>query len=153
MTGKAVCLFFCALSCNCFANESPEALQEAFMAGARANDADAIADCYSADAVSYDIGTRVLHGPDAVRESWAGFFSQFRIIAIDLENTHMEKRDDLAVAWGEFTLQAEPLGGGEPMLMQGRFTDVAENFNGHWLYTMDHASLPLPPPPEDQGAP
>ncbi|MBT8061116.1 MAG: hypothetical protein KJO85_00430 [Gammaproteobacteria bacterium] len=27
--------------------------------------------------------------------------------------------------------------------------DVSRNFNGTWLYVMDHVSMPLPPPPQE----
>jgi len=40
-----------------------------------------------------------------------------------------------------------PKGGGEPMVMKGRATVIVKKIGGKWLYTVDHASVPLPPPP------
>ena len=37
---------------------------------------------------------------------------------------------DTAVAWGLFTIMAEPVAGGEAVEMQGRYMDVAKNIDG-----------------------
>jgi hypothetical protein len=31
--------------------------------------------------------------------------------------------------------------------MEGRYTSVAVRKNGKWMYVVDHASVPMPPPP------
>jgi ketosteroid isomerase-like protein len=56
----------------------------------------------------------------------------------------MTESGDLAAAWGLYTITAQPVGGGDPLVMQGRYLDVARNFDGRWLYIADHASVPLP---------
>ena len=34
-----------------------------------------------------------------------------------------------------------------PQIIEGRYTDVKRMHDGKWVYVMDHASVPLPPPP------
>jgi ketosteroid isomerase-like protein len=131
-------------SATSMANESAAALQEAFVAGLVANDAQALADCYAPDAINFPVSTLVGHGPDSVAESWGGFFSSFKVIAADLSDGHLEIHGDTAIAWGFFKIVAEPIEGGEAVEMLGRYMDVARNFDGHWLYVADHASIPPP---------
>ena len=126
------------------ANNSSEALQEAFLAALRANDPAALAACYTEKAVNFPVDSLVGIGPDSVHESWNGFFSAFKVVDASLSQTHMETHGDTAIAWGLFTIVARPAAGGEAVEMNGRYMDVARNFDGHWLYVADHASMPLP---------
>jgi len=128
--------------------DSPQALQDGFLDAMRAGDVDGMAACYAADATNFGLDTMVGTGPDAVRADWSKFFKNFTVTAVTLSDKHREISGDLSSAWGLFTLTATPVGGGEPMVMSGRYTDVSKNFNGKWLYVADHASVPLPPPPE-----
>jgi len=128
--------------------DSSQALQEGFLDAMRANDADAMAACYTADATNFGLATMVGTGPDAVRADWSEFFKNYTVMSVELRDKHVEISGDLATAWGLFTLTASPVGGGEPVVMEGRYTDVSKNFDGKWLYVADHASMPLPPPPE-----
>jgi uncharacterized protein (TIGR02246 family) len=124
--------------------DTPQALQDAFMAALRAGDADAVAACYTADAVTFTPDRMIGFGPDAARESWGAFFQQHRVLSAELSEQHMTESGDLAAAWGLYTITAQPVGGGDPLVMQGRYMDVARNFDGRWLYIADHASVPLP---------
>jgi uncharacterized protein (TIGR02246 family) len=127
-----------------FANDSPEALQAAFMNALRTNDVNGLAACYTEDATNFPVGSLAGVGPDSVRTSWNGFFADFRVTSARLTNEHMEKLGDTAVAWGLFIIMAEPVGGGDPVEMQGRYMDVSRNIDGQWLYIADHASIPVP---------
>ena len=127
-----------------FANESAEALQGAFMAALRANDAQALAECYTNDAVNFPVGSLIGNGPESVIESWSGFFADFKVVDASLSETHLEVHGDTAIAWGLFTIMAEPAEGGETVEMKGRYMDVARNMDGTWLYVADHASIPIP---------
>ena len=124
--------------------DTPQALQDAFMAALRAGDADALAACYTEDAVTFTPDRMIGFGPDAARESWGAFFQQHRVLSAELSEQHMTESGDLAAAWGLYTITAQPVGGGDPLVMQGRYMDVARNFDGRWLYIADHASVPLP---------
>ena len=39
---------------------------------------------------------------------------------------------------------------GEPLQMEGRYTDAKAERDGKWVYLVDHASVPIPPPPSDE---
>ncbi len=125
--------------------QSPEALQDAFVAALAANDAAAVAACYAQDALSYAMDEMAGVGPDFVRDSWSNFFSVYTIMEIGLYDTHMAISGDIAASWGLFRMLVEIAGDGEEIELHGRFTDVAKNVNGTWLYIADHASVPLPP--------
>ena len=127
-----------------FANDSPQALQDAFMTAMRANDVDGLAACYTADATNFPLDSMSGIGPESVRASWGGFFGAFRIIDASLSDDQLIVLGDTAIAWGLFNITAVPVEGGEPVDMQGRYTDVAKNIDGTWLYVMDHASVPSP---------
>jgi ketosteroid isomerase-like protein len=71
-----------ALCHSALAFESPQALQDGFMAALRANDADGMAACYTPDATSFSPDTMVGVGPDAVRTS-----KNFRVTSADSTTT------------------------------------------------------------------
>jgi len=137
-------LLFLACSPAAQAQESPQALQDAFLAALRAHDTAALAACYTADAVYFPVDAMQKTGPDAVRASWEDFFGRYRLLEVTVSDDHMETRGDTAVSWGLFQMTVEPLEGGDSMTMKGRFMDVARDVDGQWLYVADHASLPLP---------
>jgi len=116
------------------------------MAALKANNVQGLADCYTSDAVNFPVGTLVGSGPESVIESWSSFFAAYTVVDASLSDTHMELHGDTAVAWGLFTIMAEPAEGGDAVEMKGRYMDVARNMNGTWLYVADHASMPLPAP-------
>jgi uncharacterized protein (TIGR02246 family) len=126
------------------ANDSPEALQAAFVQALVSNNADGLAACYAPDAVNFPVDAMVGVGPDSVRESWNGFFATYTVKSVSLTDTRMETFGDTAAAWGIFTMLVEPVAGGEPVEMRGRYMDVARSFDGNWLYIADHASVPTP---------
>ena len=128
-----------------FAHDSPEALMDRFMDALRAEDAEGLAACYADDAVNFPIsGAMKEIGPDAVKASWDGFFSAFRVIDARLPEKHIETHGDTAIAWGLFRIEAEPVEGGEPVVIKGRFMDVSRKIDGTWMYVADHASVPAP---------
>ena len=133
-----------AISPAAYAFDSPQALQYGFMAALRANDIEGLAECYTADATNFAIDSMSGTGPDSVRASWGGFFEAFTVTAAELYHDHLEVSGDLAAAWGLFTITAVPAGGGEAVVIEGRYMDVAKNFDGNWLYIADHASVPMP---------
>ena len=144
-----VIVLFVTCSAPAEAYDSPEALQAIFMAALRANDAQGLAACYTGDAVNFPVDSLIGHGPESVAASWSGFFAAYTVVEATLSEQHMETHDDTAIAWGLFTIRAEPAEGGDVVEMQGRYMDVARNIGGRWLYVADHASMPLPPPPEE----
>jgi uncharacterized protein (TIGR02246 family) len=133
-----------ALSLSLAANDSPQALQDAFSAAILGNDADAAAACYTPDAINYPLDAMSMVGPEPVRESWEAFFSANEVLEVDLGDPHVEVHGDTAITWGLFTMKIMPKDGGEAIVMQGRYTDVSRNIDGKWLYVFDHASVPMP---------
>ncbi len=143
---SALLVLIALFNSNVLAFDSPQALQDAFVAAMRANNADGLAACYTADAVNFPVEVMMETGPDAVRQSWQAFFQQYQVTNVALADGHMEVSGDLAAAWGRFTLTVQPHAGGDPFDMAGRYMDVAKKgSDGRWLYIADHASLPLPP--------
>ena len=104
-----------------FANESPKALQDAFVAAMKANDAAGLAACYSEDAISFAVDHMAGKGPEFVQADWGRFFSVYRVLDIQLKYEHMESHGDTAIAWGLFELTVEPVVGGESVVMAGRY--------------------------------
>jgi uncharacterized protein (TIGR02246 family) len=143
---KMFCFVFCLVcfASSSLANESPQALQDAFMTALKANDAQGLAECYSSDAVNFPVDTLVGIGPESAKASWSGFFATYKVVDASLSSTHLEIHGDTAIAWGLFTIMAEPAEGGDPIEMKGRYMDIARNIDGTWLYVADHASMPLP---------
>ncbi len=146
-------LLYLSICLACFssiapANESPQALQEAFMAALKANDAQRMADCYASNAVNFPVDSMVGIGPESALQSWSGFFAAYKVVDASLSDTHLEVHGNTAIAWGLFTIMAEPSEGGDAIAMKGRYMDVARNIDGIWLYVADHASVPTPAPEE-----
>jgi ketosteroid isomerase-like protein len=131
------------------ANDSPEALQDAFMMALKAGDVAGIAACYTEDATSYDVGVQVLHGPVAISGSWGGFFEAYEVLTAELYDNTVETHGDTGIAWGEFVLHVQPKAGGDPFDMVGRFTDVSRKVDGSFLYVIDHVSMVPAAPAEE----
>ncbi len=137
-------ILFLAISPIASAFDSPQALQDGFMAALRANDIEGLVMCYTDDATNFAIDSMSGTGPESVRASWGGFFEAFTVTAAELYDKHLEVSGDLAAAWGLFSITAVPAGGGDAVVIKGRYMDVAKNFDGNWFYIADHASVPVP---------
>lgn len=138
-----VCLIV-SVSSPVFAQDSPQALQDAFMAALKANSAPGLAALYTDDAVNFPVGDLIGIGPQSVAASWGGFFTAYKVVDASLAENHMEIHGDTAIAWGLFTIMAEPVAGGETVEMVGRYMDIARYIDGNWRYVADHASMPVP---------
>jgi ketosteroid isomerase-like protein len=57
---------------------------------------------------------------------------------------------DSVVSWGKWRFTVTPPGG-TPEIMDGRYTDLKAKRDGKWVFVLDHASAPLPPPPPSKG--
>ncbi|HSM68945.1 MAG TPA: nuclear transport factor 2 family protein [Xanthomonadales bacterium] len=139
ITATISLLFSASLS----AADSHQALQDAFVEAMVANDAAGIQATYAPDAVSFDMTHQRLDGPEAIGAAWAVFLAGTKILSAKLVDPHVEVHGDTGIAWGEFTMTAEPVGGGEAFEMTGRYSDVTRNFDGQWLYVLDHVSAPM----------
>ena len=139
---------FCVSINHVFADEGMNEIGDAFVRAFKANDLDGVVALYAEDAVSFPADTMAAQGKEQIRQSWGGLLNNFDVQDLIVSNAHHETSGDLSAAWGNFKMILLPKEGGDQVVMEGRFTDVARKIDGKWLYVADHASLPLPPPPE-----
>jgi uncharacterized protein (TIGR02246 family) len=132
-----------------WAQETPDALLEAFIAAIETEDSGAVAALFAEDADSYSPGTLHVRGRAAIAADWQGFFDAFDAIELDIELHGSAHAADIHAAWGVWTMTQTPADGGEPFTLTGRFMDVQRQIDGRWLYLADHASIS--PGPADSG--
>ena len=111
----------------------------------KANDLEAIMALYAPDAVAY-FPDGEYTGTQAIRQSWTDFLARFTVKDVSSEGTY-ETSGNTSLGLSHWSITVAPKAGGEPMVMKGRATVVVKKIGGKWLYTVDHASVPLPPPP------
>ena len=140
------------VACACaaapaLAQESPKALQDAFVAAVVAEDAGALAALYTEDADSYDPSGAVQKGRNEIAATWQAFFDVYDGFSAALmqKGEHALSKSSHA-AWGLWTMAAMPTGGGEETVWNGRFLDVSVKTPEGWRYIVDHASLLAPAP-------
>jgi len=141
-----VAAFLCSVSVIA-ADLGAEAVDQAWLRAAKANDLEGLVACYAPDAVFYPPDMLVAKGKDAIREDYKNLLAAMTIRDATITDAHYETHGDTAIAWGQFTLVLVPKAGGDPLQMQGRATEVCKKIGGKWLYVIDHASVPMPPPP------
>ncbi len=120
--------------------DTPQALQDAFVASINAEDADAVGALYTQNAYSYGPDGSVSHGPKAIADGWAAFFVAFDGFSITLEQQGEMHKGKIAGAWGLWTMSAMPVGGGDEVVWRGRYTDISKKTGDGWRYVADHAS-------------
>ncbi len=93
-------------------------------------------------------------GPDTMAMGYsaaqAGSEAMFKAIPgakLELLTRNNRVEGNVVLGWGTWrmTIPAQPA----PQVVEGRFTDVKAMKDGRMVYLMDHASVPLPPPPPD----
>jgi uncharacterized protein (TIGR02246 family) len=123
------------------AQDTPDALADAFCAAVVAEDKDALAALYTEDADSYGPDGSVVAGNEAIGESWVPFFAAFDDLTCTLEKAGLVKEGKHATAWGLWTIAATSAADGAPVVMKGRFMDIAIKTKDGWRYRADHASM------------
>ena len=126
-------------------DHAAKVIDHAWTQAMKANDLEAIMALYAPDAVAY-FPDGDFKGKPAIRKSWTDFLAMFTVKDATSEGTY-ETMGDTSLGWGYWSMTVVPKGGGEPIAMKGRATVVVKKIGGKWLYTVDHASVPLPPPP------
>jgi ketosteroid isomerase-like protein len=105
--------------------------------------------CYAPAAVLWGPDEAVARGTAAIREAYRGMLAGNTVKDASLTNVEHRQSGNLSAGWGRFTLTLVPKAGGAPVVMRGRFTEVAEKHDGEWLYVADHASAePARPAPK-----
>jgi uncharacterized protein (TIGR02246 family) len=144
-----LCFLTAALSTPLFAADpGAQALDNAFVKAFKAGDIEAVVGLYASDATLYPPGEMAAKGREAIRAVWGGFLSANTVTEVRLYETAYRTSGDLSTGLGRFSMTLQPKAGGAPFTLEGRFTDVAVKKDGKWLYVVDHASAPLPPPPK-----
>lgn len=125
-----------------------QAADEAWRKAITANDLEGIMAVYSEDAVMWLPDAPEAKGREAIRKSYAAMLAANTVTAATFANTHYQTSGDFSVGWGDFTLALSPKSGGDPVTLSGRFSVIARNEAGTWVYVVDHASAhPAPPKP------
>lgn len=146
--GKVVGLGLLGLAVPAMAQEhGAQIVDQAWAEAMKANDLEAIVALYAPDAVAY-FPDGDLQGIEAIRSYWAGFLAAFTVEDATNEGAY-ETLGDTSLGYGHWSMTAIPKAGGEPLQMQGRATVVVKKVGGRWQYQVDHASVPLAPPPEN----
>jgi uncharacterized protein (TIGR02246 family) len=127
------------------AEHGAEAADQGWVKAMKANDLEAVMALYAADAVAY-FPDGDFKGKPAIRKSWTDFLAMFTVKDATSEGTY-QTTGDTSLGWGHWSITVVPKAGGEPIAMKGRATVVVKKIGGQWLYVVDHASVPLPPPP------
>ena len=124
-------------------NEAGNAFTKAF----QANDLEGVMALYGDDAELFPPDAMEAVGKDAIRADYKGLMDRFTIQNFKVIEAHHENNGNISFGWGRFTMDMVPKTGGDPVHMEGRFSDVSRKVNGKWQYVVDHASVPFAPPP------
>jgi uncharacterized protein (TIGR02246 family) len=129
------------------ADAGSKAVDAAFVKAILANDAAAVAACYSDDAVLVMPGSPAIKGKKAIIEALAAFLGSVTVTAFTTSDTRYGTSGHLSAGWGRFSMTTVPKAGGAPVTEVGTFSDVAMKRNGKWQYVSDHASADPPASP------
>ena len=126
------------------AEHGAEMVDQAWVKAIKAQDLEAVMALYAPDAVAY-FPDGEFKGKEAIRKSWTDFLATFTVKDATSTGTY-ETIGDTSLGHGHWTLTVVPKAGGDPIPMKGRASVVTKKIGGKWLYVVDHASVPLPPP-------
>jgi ketosteroid isomerase-like protein len=128
--------------------QAADELDKKFIEAYNDRDADALMETYwnSPDLVSFPPGKMETRGWEATKNAIEEEFANAPEFVLELTETNNVVVGDAVLGYGKwrFTISIPDA---DPMIMEGRFSDVKANRDGKWVYILDHASAPLPPPP------
>ena len=125
---------------------------KAWLKAFTANDLEGVVALYAPDAHVFPPDEVEAVGTAQIRANYTALLNNFTVKEAKILDAHHKNVGDLSYAWGRFSITLVPKAGGEPVTMEGRFSDVSQKINGKWLYIVDHASM-NPPPPQAQTQP
>lgn len=129
-----------------FAEDGAKSVDARWLKAMKANDIDALVDCYAPDAVMWLPDTPEARGTKGIRDAYAGLLGANTVVDATITNAVYQTSGDLSTAWGNFTLTLKPKKGGDTVLMKGRFASASKKAGGTWRYVADLASTDPPPP-------
>jgi ketosteroid isomerase-like protein len=120
------------------------ALDQKFFEMYNNSDVDGIMALYwkSPDVVSYPPGELEIRGWDAIKEGFEKDFGSGQVGKLELMESSNTVAGDVVIGMGKWRYSIPD----PPMEIIGRYTDVKAKKDGKWVYTHDHASMPMPPP-------
>jgi ketosteroid isomerase-like protein len=123
------------------------ALDRAFVEAFNEGDAEALSGLYwnSPDVVSFPPDTLQVRGIEAIKTGTLRTMGAMKGAKVELTEIHQMPAGDVVIGWGLFRMSM-PAPDGTTVEIEGRFTDVKALRNGRWVYLVDHASVPMPPP-------
>jgi len=137
----ALAVLIGAFSLSSFAMATgTQSVDAAWAKAMQANDIDAVMKIYAPDAVAWFPDRKEARGDAAIRATYQDLLSANTVVTASVSDTGYRKMGKTSVGWGKFSMTLQPKAGGNPVVMVGRFTEVAERRNGHWVYVVDHAS-------------
>lgn len=127
-----------------------KALDQKFIEAYNKGDVDAVMATYwnSPELVSYPPDAMEVKGWQAAKDAFAHSFAHMKGAALELIESNYKVVGDAVITWGKWRLKM-PAADGQTMEIEGRYTDVKAERDGKWVYIMDHASVPLLPPPAE----
>ncbi|HKZ22300.1 MAG TPA: nuclear transport factor 2 family protein [candidate division Zixibacteria bacterium] len=127
---------------------SAKELDEKFMAAFNKEDINGVMDCYwnSSEVIFYPPDVMESKGYEAIKAEFEKFFAENEIKGLQLTDAGYMALGEYGLSWGNFSITLGTPDGGETK-MEGRFNSVCAQKDGKWVYILDHASAPLPPPP------
>lgn len=127
-----------------------EKLDSLFLVAFNSGDAEAMMNLYwnSPDLRAYYPMDMKLDGYNAIKASYVRDFTSSKGAIMEyLEVKNIPFKNGV-VGHGTFRITM-PMEGSDPMVFDGRFTEVKAMRDGKMVVVLDHASMPLPPPPPD----
>ena len=137
----ALAFLIVTFSLPCRAAETgAQAVDSSWIKAMRANDLEAVLKTYAADAVVWLPEIKEARGEKEIRSAFEGLLSANTVKEVVLSETGYRTIGKVSAGWGRFSLTLAPKSGGTPVVMTGRYTDIAERRGGRWVYIVDHAS-------------
>jgi len=124
-----------------------KALDQQFTTAFNKGDLDGVMATYDhgPDVVLFAPDELEVRGWDSIRKGLQQALANAPGAHLELVSPQYRAAGDVVIGWGTFRLiNAVPAKG--TVETMGRYTDVKAQRDGKWVYIVDHASVPLPPP-------
>ena len=124
-------------------------LDKAFLEAYNKGDIDGVMATYwnSPELVSYPPGAMEFRGWENVKAKLTEEFAMPQRGTLALAEPVYKVIGDVVIGYGKWRYTI-PIPNGEPITIDGRYTGVTMKKDGKWVVVHDHASAPMPPPPE-----
>ncbi len=121
---------------------SADSLDKAFLVAFNKGNAPGVVKLYwnSPELVSIGLDGMGVTGWDATLAGYDTTFKNMPGVQLEFTETHNLPIGETVLGWGRW----KAVVGGQTLT--GRYSDVKAVRDGKWVYVMDHASVPLPPP-------